>query len=83
MRYGVDERLRAAWSDNRVYQGPGCMACWARYLCGGGCRHHRLEISGRIDAPAPAQRRIRKIIIRECLWILCELGPEKLKAFIR
>ncbi len=44
---GVDEAARAAWLGARQVddQAP-CAACWARYLCGGGC-HHEVLARGR------------------------------------
>lgn len=80
---GIDEVRRFPWSDNRVYRDSACMSCWARYLCGGGCRHHRLTLSGDVLGPAPACCAIQQTIIRESLWILAELGPDLLRRFIR
>jgi len=81
--YGVDEARRAAWADNRVYVQGDCMSCWARYLCGGGCRHHRLALSGDLHGASPAPCAVKKMLITEALWIIAELGPERCKEFIR
>jgi uncharacterized protein len=83
LRYGVDELARSAWSDNRIYTRSECMTCWARYLCGGGCRHHRLALTGDVRGHAPVLCAERQMLLREALWIVAELGPERLKEFIR
>ena len=71
--YGFDEELRAAWADNRVYARNGCMKCWARYLCGGGCRQACLELAGDLRAPVPERCFLQQTMLRECLWILTQL----------
>jgi uncharacterized protein len=44
---GVDRRRQAAWlSERHVHRQEPCRACWARYLCGGGC-HHEVIRRGR------------------------------------
>lgn len=45
---GVDDAGRAAWMHERqVDRQEPCRACWARYLCGGGC-HHEVIHRGRV-----------------------------------
>lgn len=44
---GVDANAQSAWLDERhVHRQEPCRACWARYLCGGGC-HHEVIRRGR------------------------------------
>jgi len=75
---GFDEEARAPWCDNRVYLRTGCSACWARYLCGGGCRQAALELAGNLNA-APRERCvITRTMLRECLWIMTQLTREEL-----
>ena len=80
---GVDEHLRTPWRDNRFYARAECVSCWARHLCGGGCRHHRLTLTGELLGSTPAVCRVRRDMLKECLWILAEVGPERLKEVIR
>jgi uncharacterized protein len=41
---GVDDQRRAAWLRERhVHRQEPCNACWARYLCGGGCHHEAIR----------------------------------------
>jgi uncharacterized protein len=42
VRYGFDEEARTPWRENRWYGRPKCRRCWARNLCGGGCRAQAL-----------------------------------------
>ncbi|WP_433933591.1 radical SAM protein [Sorangium cellulosum] len=44
---GIDRPRQAEWlSDRHVHRQEPCRACWARYLCGGGC-HHEVIRRGR------------------------------------
>ena len=44
---GVDLKRQADWlADRHVHVQEPCRACWARYLCGGGC-HHEVIRRGR------------------------------------
>jgi uncharacterized protein len=44
---GVDVSRQADWlADRHVHRQAPCQACWARYLCGGGC-HHEVIRRGR------------------------------------
>lgn len=44
---GVDRARQAHWLEERhVHRQEPCRACWARYLCGGGC-HHEVIRRGR------------------------------------
>jgi uncharacterized protein len=41
---GIDRTRKAAWlQDRHVHRQTPCVACWARYLCGGGCYHEVTE----------------------------------------
>lgn len=71
--YGIDEELRAPWTDNRLYSRAGCAACWARHLCGGGCRQACLELGGSLHADTPARCFLQRTLLEECLWILTQL----------
>jgi len=62
VRSGVSERARAAWAENRWYGRQGCVRCWARNVCGGGCRAESLEHAqgfARPWAPACVARRLQ------------------------
>ena len=80
---GIDEELRAKWKDNRLYGRPACMACALKYVCGGGCRLDSLERHDDIHRPDETGCFFKRRMFEESLWILCELGPEKLQTLIR
>jgi len=81
--YGIDEELRAPWRDNRAYARDACRRCWARYLCGGGCRQARLELGGDLDAPVPGRCFIQRTLLRECFWILSQLSRNEIERVVR
>ena len=76
--YGIDEQLRAAWADNRLYARSACGRCWARHLCGGGCRQACLELAGDLRAVAPERCFLQQTLLRECLWILTQLDKDEI-----
>jgi radical SAM protein with 4Fe4S-binding SPASM domain len=76
---GVDEELRAKWKDNRLYTRPDCIACPIKYACGGGCRMNSLDRHGDIRKPDEVDCFLKRRMFEEALWIMCELGPEKLQ----
>jgi uncharacterized protein len=44
---GIDRDAQNRWlADRHVHKQSPCNACWARYLCGGGC-HHEVIARGR------------------------------------
>jgi len=81
--YGFDEQARAAWMDNRVYARPGCASCWARYLCGGGCRQACLELAGDLHAPVPERCFLQQTLLKECLWILTQLSRNEITRVVK
>ena len=70
---GIDEAARAPWLDNRLYARRGCMECWARYLCGGGCRMDSLLHLAEIHQPCPWECEFKRLLCRVALWIDREL----------
>jgi len=66
-------RPRAPWLDNRLYARKGCMECWARYLCGGGCRMDSLLHLAEIHQPCPWECEFKRLLCRVALWIDREL----------
>jgi len=74
---GIDERRRAPWYDNRLFARTKCPDCWARWVCGGGCRQSCADHIGDIRAPDPVYCWFKKVLIRWTLWLLSELTPEE------
>ncbi len=69
---GIDEALQQEWLDNRFYNHKECNDCWAKHLCGGGCRESHCHETGERSWPGTLCIPIRTII-KQCTWILAEL----------
>ena len=69
--FGADADLRRGWlRDLHVERRAPCRGCWARYLCGGGCRADAVLTTG--DAAVPNRvscERIRHTY--ECAMAVC------------
>jgi uncharacterized protein len=76
---GIDEMRRAAWLDNRLYARQGCMTCWARYLCGGGCRMDSFLHLGDVHQPCPWECELKKLLITVALWLDRELAKREMR----
>jgi len=48
---GMDLTVQRRILDLTVDNRPVCRECWARYLCGGGCWKHAVEMNGCLDMP--------------------------------
>ena len=64
-------------------QRPDCTACWARYLCGGGC-HHAHHVAGSPTAALPVCPSIRRWMFRalEVYATLMVDHPQFIERFI-
>ncbi len=69
---GIDEKLQQEWLDNRFYNHRQCNDCWAKHLCGGGCRESHCHETGERSWPGTLCIPTRTII-KQCAWILAEL----------
>ena len=77
LAYGFDEEARYKWLDNRFYGKP-CIKCWARHICGGGCRYNAIHCNGDIKKPDTVGCFFMKTWIKECLWIMTQLNHAQL-----
>lgn len=75
----INESARAQWLDNRWYLHKNCPRCWARNLCGGGCRKDALDHVGDISGQNKAACLIRKMWFTNAMYIIDELGMDKAK----
>jgi len=48
---GIDQRFQQKILDLTVDNRPVCRECWARYLCGGGCWKHAVDVNGGLEIP--------------------------------
>ena len=56
----LDESVRDRFLDNHVGKKQACSACWAQYLCAGGCAANAEAYSGSILQPNPQECRLLK-----------------------
>jgi uncharacterized protein len=54
VRHGLDRALQRHVLALTVDERPGCRACWARYLCGGGCWKHAVDAHAGLERPDEA-----------------------------
>ena len=73
---GFDEEARAPWLDNRFYGREKCAHCWARNLCGGGCRKDSWDKFSDLRRIDPLTCSIRKTWILEAMYLSVSL-PKK------
>lgn len=66
---GISEAARAEWLDNRYYARQKCPTCWARNICGGGCRKDSWDKSGDIRQPDALACAIRIIWLLEATYL--------------
>jgi len=73
---GIDEEKRWQWLDNRRYTHPHCNNCWARNVCGGGCRKDAQDATGSIFGQNKMACAVRKIWIKCAIHIITNIGNE-------
>lgn len=73
---GIEQSERAVWWENRYIAKEACSKCWARGICGGGCRANSVIHCGDIGIPYQADCAYRKIVIAETIHLLDRVGPE-------
>jgi len=61
---------------------PACRACWARYLCGGGCLYHNMACTGDMRRPSPPDCRERRHQFESMIHVRCGLD-EADKDYVR
>ncbi len=79
---GIDEELRCAWRDNRIYKHPDCGNCWIRHVCGGGCRQVLAEQGRPLTEVHPPRCEMMRTLVTECLWIMSQVETETLRAIV-
>ncbi len=80
---GISEHLRAPWRENRWYGREGCSRCWARNVCGGGCRAESFEHERNVRLPWPVACRAKRLQIRAALHVAATAAPEALRGLLR
>jgi len=80
---GISERLRAPWRENRWYGREGCSRCWARNVCGGGCRAESVEHERNVRLPWPVACRAKRLQVRAALHVAATADAEALRGLLR
>ena len=75
VRTGLDEEACAPWRDNRLCMRERCSRCWARHLCGGGCRMEGWHESGTPE-PGPVTCAVAKARSSVAVSVVAELADE-------
>ena len=83
VRSGLDEEACAPWRDNRLCARERCAKCWARHLCGGGCRMEGWHESG-IPESGPVSCAVGKARSVAAISVVADLAddPEALSMIV-
>lgn len=73
---GISERARFPWRENRWWGRSCCARCWARNICGGGCRAESVQHEGDISRPWGPACAARRFQIRSALYLAAH-GPQE------
>ncbi|MHC4251047.1 MAG: radical SAM protein [Planctomycetota bacterium] len=76
LRTGLDERAREPWRVRLVTERERCSRCWARLLCGGGCRVEGLHACGQVG-PGATSCALGKARSLAALTVAAELAGEE------
>ncbi len=66
----LNPNLRNVLVNTTLYSKPECRACWAKYLCGGGCMASAQKLTGSLNAPDPIACALQKKRLECALGIL-------------
>lgn len=76
---GVDGQKRRQWVLSRsIAAAPTCRECWARHLCGGGCRAIGHGLEGTLSQPPVPFCEMKKMDIERAIYVLSELDAESM-----
>lgn len=83
VRGGIDSIRHRYFLEYTCETHKVCKACWARYLCGGGCEYVNLKINGDRETPPEFYCRHIKLRIESSLRLLVSLPEAVQKGFIK
>lgn len=69
----LDTDLKSKWSK-KVDDDLICSKCFARYICGGGCKQEHIGFSGDIEVKSPKACEFRKFLLEEIITNIDELS---------
>jgi uncharacterized protein len=70
---GFDEPARAGWLKESVDEKNDCKACWARYVCGGGCELEYLCSRQTTSFTREFRCRLKRHLSKLAVWIMSEM----------
>lgn len=74
---GFDQTKRKVWLDTHdVAARVHCGGCWARLLCGGGCRAHGIKFKGDMLSQVDIECELKKLQFEVAVWLLSRLQEE-------
>ena len=74
---GIDIEKREIWSKTCfVDSRKDCGDCWARYLCGGGCRTHSIQFNGDLLQPVEIECELKKLQFEMGVWLVSKFQEE-------
>jgi uncharacterized protein len=80
---GIDGEKAAHWRRTHCYENrASCADCWARHVCGGGCRVDSIEGNGDIRVPEDVRCEIYKCELKASIWLLSEIGESDVKGIL-
>lgn len=69
IRFGISRfDIQKRFHDARVPHKPACSACWARYLCGGGCHARAIAAGNPLNEPDQVSCRIMTTRLEYALY---------------
>ncbi|MCF7973610.1 MAG: SPASM domain-containing protein [Phycisphaerae bacterium] len=79
LEQGLIENLQRPWREKYFNGRTGCVHCWLRALCGGGCSTHALFYNHCLGHPYRLECELIEQRYRLALWILSEIPELKKK----
>jgi len=67
----TNHEMVSRMKNNNIYAKPECRACWAKYLCGGGCAANAWYYNHDIDMPDPFYCNLFRKRMECALWLAC------------
>ncbi len=72
----VNPRLRKLFQSAQVHNKKKCRACWAKYICGGGCHAHGLKYDNDLFGANEVECHILKCWFELGMWLYANLAKD-------
>ena len=71
---GIDPEKKKIWSQTcHVDSRNNCRDCWAKYLCGGGCRAHSIKFNKDMSRSFQIECELNKIRFETGIWLYSQI----------